>query len=349
MDAVGLAVVGSGYWGPNLVRNALAHQMMDLRWVCDLDRAKAERVTRGLASVRPTDELSDVLSDPRVEAIAIATPAPSHSPVALAAVDAGKHVLVEKPLADSLVNGRLIIDKAKDRDLVVMCDHTFCYTGSVIELRRLIHGDHLGAVQYFDSVRINLGLVQSDTNVFWDLAPHDLSILDFILPPGVVVVSVSARGSDPIGIGQACVGHASLTLSNGALAHIHVNWLSPTKVRTTIVGGSKKMVVWNDLDPAQKLSIFDTRVELTGLDEDARQRALVSYRIGDMVAPAINGTEALHNVMGEFAEAIRLRRQPATGGESGLRVLAQLEAIDSSFRQDGAPVQVPEAPRGSEE
>jgi len=338
MDAVVLGVIGAGYWGPNLVRNALAHPEVELRWVCDLDGERAERLANGLTGVQSTTDLDLVLADSAVDAIAIATPATTHADIAKAALATGKHILVEKPLARSVEDGLEIVETADELGLTVMCDHTFCYTGAVRAIRGLVQGGSLGAVQYFDSVRINLGLVQSDSDVFWDLAPHDLSILDHILPADVVPVAVSAHGSDPLGIGQACVGYVSLKLSNGAIAHAHLNWLSPTKVRTTIVGGSEKMVVWNDLDPAQKLSIYDTGVELATLGQDELNRALVSYRTGDMIAPVIDATEALYHVIGEFAASVRTGRSPVTDGWSGVRVLEQLAAIEQSQKSNGMPV-----------
>ncbi|MDH5421896.1 MAG: Gfo/Idh/MocA family oxidoreductase, partial [Acidimicrobiia bacterium] len=192
-----------------------------------------------------------------------------------------------------------------------------------------------GDIQYYDSVRINLGLIQSDIDVFWDLAPHDLSILDFILPEGVRPVAVSAHGADPLGVGHPCVGFFSMPLSNGGIAHAHVNWLSPTKVRTTTVGGSKKMLLWDDLRPSQRVSVFDTSVEVID-DEQARRRAFVSYRTGEMVAPVIDDTEALQRVVAEFSAAIRERRVPLTDGRSGLRVLKVLTAIQQSMASDGS-------------
>jgi predicted dehydrogenase len=347
MDAVGLGVIGVGYWGPNLVRNALAHPEVELRWVCDLDLERADRLASGLTGVHSTTDLDLVLGDPAVDGVAIATPAATHTTIAKAALAAGKHILVEKPLARSVEDGLEIVRTAEELGLAVMCDHTFCYTGAVGAIRNLVQGGSLGAVQYFDSVRINLGLVQSDTDVFWDLAPHDLSILDHILPPDVVPVAVSAHGSDPLGIGQACVGYVSLALSNGALAHAHLNWLSPTKVRTTIVGGSEKMVVWNDLDPAQKLSIYDTGVELATLGQEELNRALVSYRTGDMIAPVVDTTEALYRVIGEFADSVRTGRSPMTDGWSGVRVLEQLAAIEESQKKNGTPVALSRAEASS--
>ncbi|SFJ17350.1 MULTISPECIES: Gfo/Idh/MocA family protein [Amycolatopsis] len=334
MRRIGLAVIGAGYWGPNLVRNAQATPELRLEYLCDLDVARARQVLGDYSTVRATASLDEVLEDPAVQAVAIATPAATHLKVATAALEAGKHVLVEKPLAANLAEGRQLVETAEQRGLVLMLDHTYCYTPAVRELRRIVRGGELGDVQYLDSVRINLGLVQRDVDVLWDLAPHDLSVFDAILPAGLEPVAVAAHGSDPIGAGRACVAHLSIELTGGVLAHVHVNWLSPTKIRTMVVGGSAKTVVWDDLNPSQRLSVYDR-----GVDHQ-REQAIVSYRIGDMVAPALREQEALRAVMAEFAESITQRRAPLTDGRSGLRVLALLEAASRSLTENGAFVAV---------
>ncbi len=261
MTPIGMAVVGAGYWGPNLVRNAQATPQFQVRYLCDLDPDRARRVLGRYSTVAVSDSLEEVLADPDVAAVAVATPAGTHYDVASRALDAGKHVLVEKPLASSYADGAKLVTLAAERRRVLMLDHTYCYTSAVNRLRELVRGGSLGDLQYVDSVRINLGLVQPDIDVLWDLAPHDLSILDAILPDDVVPVSVAAHGSDPIGAGQVCVAYVSVQLSNGAMAHAHVNWLSPTKIRTTIVGGSQRTVVWDDLNPSQRLAIYDRGVD----------------------------------------------------------------------------------------
>jgi predicted dehydrogenase len=343
--AIGVAVIGAGYWGPNLVRNAQATAALRLHWLCDLDLDRARAVLGRYSTVRVTAALDEVLADPDVHAVAVATPAATHVDVVLAALEAGKHVLVEKPLASSFADGAKLVAAAADRDLVLMLDHTYCYTPAVQRLRALVRGGELGELQYVDSVRINLGLVQRDVDVLWDLAPHDLSILDSLLPAGVTPVAVAAHGSDPIGAGRACVAYLTVRLSTGAMAHIHVNWLSPTKIRTMIIGGSARTVVWDDLHPAQRLAVYDRGVDRTDPDEvtpELRQRAQVSYRVGDMVAPALPEGEALRAVMAEFAAAIVERRAPLTDGRSGLRVLALLEAASRSLADGGLFVPVAE-------
>jgi predicted dehydrogenase len=337
MTTMGVAVVGAGYWGPNLIRNFFASPDWDLRWVVDLDQDRARQVTRSAPGVRVTSDLSDVLDDPEVVAVAVATPAATHTELVLACLEAGRHALVEKPLAPSLAEGQKLVTVAEDRGLTLMCDHTYCYTPAVLKIRELVQSGHIGDVQYFDSVRVNLGLVQPDIDVLWDLGPHDLSILDFILPADLRPRQISAFGADPVGAGHLCVGYLTMPLGGDAVAHVHLNWLSPTKVRTTLIGGSKKMVVWDDLNPAQLISIYDRGVELrepTG-DDDDRYQAQIAYRLGDMVAPSLRESEPLQGVVTEFAAAVRERRPALTDGRAGLRVLELLEAASRSVTAGG--------------
>ncbi|MEU8266260.1 Gfo/Idh/MocA family oxidoreductase [Sphaerisporangium sp. NPDC049002] len=335
MTSIGLAVIGAGYWGPNLVRNAMATPELRLEWLCDLDEERAKAVLGRYTTVRATSSVEQVLKDPAVEAVAIATPARTHFDLVRAALDAGKHVLVEKPLTPTYEEGAKLVALAEERGRVLMLDHTFCYTPVVRRIRDLIASGELGDVQFVDSVRINLGLVQPDVDVLWDLAPHDLSILDFVLPEGVTPVAVAAHTSDPIGAGRPCLAYLTLWLSSGAIAHVHVNWLSPTKIRTTVIGGSRRTIVWDDVNPAQRLAVYDRGVDLATAGEDVRRAALISYRTGDVVVPALPEREALRGVMHEFAASIKEGRAPLTDGRSGLRVLALLEAAGRSIQNDG--------------
>ena len=342
-DILGVAVVGAGYWGPNLARNFATHPDTELRWVVDLARDRAEAVARRYPGTRVTDDLDDVLSDPATRAIAIVTPAATHAQLALAAIDSGRHVLVEKPLAAHVTDGEKMVDAADRAGVVLMCDHTFCYTPVVRRIRELVASGALGEIQYVDAVRINLGLVQRDVDVFWDLAPHDLSILDYILPSDRLPIAVSAQGADPLRTGVACVGYLTLPLAGGGIAHAHVNWLSPTKVRTTIVGGSHRTAWWDDLNPYARLSIHDRGVDVSvSGDQDQRRERLVSYRTGDIVTPTLPEREALVELVGEFAAAIRDHRAPVTDGRSGLRVLRVLEAVNRSLSHEGQRVPLKE-------
>lgn len=335
-DRKNIAVIGAGYWGPNLARNFRSSADWNLAAICDLDRDRATRVAESVGGAPVTTDLAEVLRDPLIDAIAIATPAATHSRIALAALDAGKHVIVEKPLADGGPAGAEMVDRAAERGLVLMADHTYCYTPAVLKIRELLADDYLGDVLFIDSVRINLGLIQPDVDVFWDLAPHDLSIMDFVLPGGLDATTVSAHGSDPLGTGKACVGYVAMPLARGAIAHVHVNWLSPTKIRQMVIGGTKRTLVWDDLNPQQRVSVYDRGVDIASVSQNDRD-ARVSYRLGDTWAPALAETEALAGVASEFAAAIREGRSARTSGESGLRVLSLLEAATTSAAAGGAP------------
>jgi predicted dehydrogenase len=342
--SIGVAVVGAGYWGPNLIRNFAGCDTAELRWVCDRDPDRAHDVLRGRPSVRVTDAIDDVLDDPATEAVAIATPAATHAPIARACLEAGRHVLVEKPLACSTAEGESLVALAEANHLVLMCDHTYCYSPSVRYLHDLIASGEAGELQYLDSVRVNLGIVQPDVDVFWDLGPHDLSILDFVLPDDCRPVSIAAQSADPLGVGRACIGYVTLQLANGAIAHLHVNWLSPTKVRTLVAGGSRLMAVWDDLAPTQRISVYDRGASLGGAPGSAsRHEALVSYRLGDMRAPALGDREALGAMVDEFVDAIITDRPPLTDGRSGVRNIRLLEAIPDSLALGGAAVLLDEA------
>jgi predicted dehydrogenase len=333
---IGLAVVGAGYWGPNLIRNFGASDSFDLRWVCDLDEGRISKVLGRNSTVRSTTSIDDVLEDPHVEAVAIATPAATHGVIGVACLEANRHVLIEKPLAASVAEGEKLVTAAEQRDLVLMCDHTYCYTPAVQRIRQYVNEGVLGEIHYIDSVRINLGLVQPDIDVLWDLAPHDLSIFDFLLPADQRPVAVAAHGADPLRQGRASLAYLTLPLAGGAVAHAHVNWLSPVKVRTVIIGGSKRMVTWDDLNPSQKLSLYDTGVDvMPDLDEAARREKMISYRVGDVLSPALPVHEALGRVVDEFAQSIRGHRPPQTDGHSGLRIMRMLEAASASMDSSG--------------
>ncbi|MGE5288237.1 MAG: Gfo/Idh/MocA family protein [Micromonosporaceae bacterium] len=338
---IGLAVIGAGYWGPNLVRTALATPGLRLEWLCDLQVERARAVLGSSTTVRSTDSVDEVLGDPSVDAVAIATPAGTHFDLVRSALEVGKHVLVEKPLTPTVAEGEKLASLAQRSGLVLMCDHTYCYTPAVQRIRELIRGGEIGDIQFIDSVRINLGLVQPDVDVLWDLAPHDLSILDFVLPGDVAPVAVAAHVADPIGHGRACLAYLSLWLSNGALAHVHVNWLSPTKIRTTVFGGSRRTILWDDTNPAARLAVHDRGVdtlEAGTVPQDQRRQALISYRTGDTLIPALPEREALMSVMAEFSAAITEGRQPLTDARAGLRVLTLLEAASRSVEAGGARI-----------
>ena len=332
-----VGVVGCGYWGPNLIRNFMACSSTELAWVCDLDKTRLAEVMRPYPAVSKTDNFEDVLRDPGVDAVAIATPVKTHYPLARAALEHGKHVLVEKPLADNVIQGQGLVDIAGRNNLRLMCDHTFCYTGAVRKIKEIIDSGTMGKMLYYDSVRINLGLFQSDVNVIWDLATHDLTIVDFLIDEKPI--SVSAHGVSHAG-DRENIAYVTLTFPDQLIAHFHVNWLSPVKIRKTIIGGSQKMIEWNDLAPGEKIKIYDKGINISNEDAKQKSKLLVSYRSGDIYSPYIDNTEALSCMIAEFVDSIKEERAPLTDGESALRVLRVLEAAERSIKADGANVRI---------
>ena len=332
-----VAVIGAGYWGPNLIRNFRSSEDWDVAAVCDLDVERVQKVLGRGSGIDVCDSFEDLLDRDDIDAVAIATPAGTHESLAVAALGAAKHVLVEKPLAHDRAAGQRMVEQAEGRGLVLMADHTYCYTPAAQKIRQLVETGELGDILFVDSVRINLGLVQPDVDVFWDLAPHDLSILDFILPGGLRPTGVSAHGADPLAAGKPCVGYLTLPLAGGSMAHVHVNWLSPTKIRQMVIGGTRKTLVWDDLNPQQRLSVYDRGVDMAqqSLDATDRRASNISYRLGDTWAPALPEREALAAMVAEFAASIRQARPPVTDGSAGLRVLNVLEATSESLSLQG--------------
>ncbi len=335
---VNIGVVGCGYWGPNLIRNFVACPDTELLWMCDLDKPRLENVSRPYPGVETTSDLARILEDDRVDGVAIATPVHTHYPIAKACLESGKHVLIEKPLAAGVAEGEHLAAIAKENNLRLMCDHTFCYTGVVRKIKEIVDSGDLGTLLYFDSVRVNLGLFQKDINVIWDLAPHDLSILDFLID--AAPVAVSAHGVCHSGNNIENIAYVSLHYDHPFISHFHVNWLSPVKIRMTIIGGSEKMLVWNDMDPAEKIKIYDKGIEIKEESQEDKRELLVSYRSGDMHAPRFDQVEALARVVGEFADCIENGRDALTDGEAGLRVLKVLDAASRSIKADGATVRI---------
>ena len=336
--ATNVGVIGCGYWGPNLIRNFVSCPETELLWACDLDENRLEKVLRPYPIVSRTTDLRDILADNGVDAIAIATPVHTHFSIAKACLERGKHVLIEKPLASSVAQGEELVNLAEKNNLRLMCDHTFCYTGAVRKIQEIVNSGELGELLYFDSVRVNLGLFQQDINVVWDLAPHDLSIIDFVVDERPVLAS--AHGVSHAGNGIENIAYISLTYKNSFLAHFHVNWLSPVKVRMTMIAGSEKMLVWNDLDQAEKIKIYDKGIEVKRGEREQKEQLLVSYRSGDMYAPRIDQVEALALMVKEFADCIQESRPALTDGEAGLRVLRILDAANRSIKADGANVRI---------
>jgi len=335
---INVGVIGCGYWGPNLIRNFVACPRTNVVWACDLNNERLAKILTPYPNIRRTIDVNDVLSDNSVHAVAIATPVNTHYPLAKASLESGKHVLVEKPLASSVAQGEKLIEIAKKNNLQLMCDHTYCYTGAVRKIKEIVDSGSLGDVLYYDSVRINLGLFQQDVNVIWDLAPHDLSILDFLIDHKPVLVS--AHGVSHAGNHIENIAYISMTYQNSFISHFHVNWLSPVKIRTTIIGGSEKMLVWNDLDNAEKIKVYDSGIKVKKDEVDMREKLLISYRSGDVYAPRVDPTEALSLMVKEFADCVQNNCPSLTDGEAGLRVLRILAAAERSIKADGASVMI---------
>jgi len=334
-------VIGCGYWGPNLLRNFAENQNADLRYSCDLDPERLAAMGRRYPAAQITTDYRKLIGDSALDAIVIATPVATHARFAAEALAAGKHVLVEKPLTASVAEAEHLAELAERNERVLMVDHTFVFTGAVRKIKEILEGGDLGDLLYFDATRINLGLFQDDINVIWDLAPHDFSIMDFLL--GAPPESVSATGSCHIKQGIENIAYVMLRFPNNLIAHFHFNWLSPVKIRHTLIAGSRKMIVYDDIEPTEKVRVYDrgvtTRQE-SHLDKEAAYRTLVSYRTGDVWVPKLDSTEALHYVCGEFLGAIRDQRAPLTDAAAGLRVVRLLEAAQRSLDQGGASVRV---------
>jgi predicted dehydrogenase len=332
---VNVAVVGCGYWGPNLIRNFVTCPATDLVMLCDQDRTRLERSTAFCPTAELVQDFRQVLDNPRVEAVSIATPVGTHARLAAAALEAGKHVLIEKPLATSVKEAEQLVRLAAARKLTLMVDHTFVYSPAVRKIKDLIDGGELGDIYYVDSVRINLGLFQNDVNVLWDLAPHDLSIVDFLL--GRLPRSVAAMGSCHTSTDLEDVGYLNLDFGGNLLASFHVNWLSPVKVRHLIIGGSKKGLVYNDLNHWEPIKVYDRGISVVESAEE-RRGVFISYRTGDIWSPYVEPSEPLQNVVRHFAECVREGKRPLTDGEAGLHVVRILEAAQRSIKAQGGRI-----------
>jgi len=339
MQRTKVAVVGGGYWGQNLLRNFWEVDEAELAFVCDLDPKALARAQRRYPTAQVTRNYRELLDSPRVDAIVLATPVSTHYEFARQALLAGKHVLVEKPLARSTAEVLDLMDLADKVGKVLMVDHTFLYTGAVRRMKELVDSGEIGEMLYFDSVRINLGLVQSDINVMWDLAPHDFSILNYLYDRDPV--AVSAVGTRHLGCPYENIAYITARYESSLIAHFHVNWLSPVKVRTTLVGGSCKMIVYDDMENSEKIRVYD-RGFTVNHDPERREKLLTGYRNGDMLAPNLENTEALRLMARDFICSIRENRQPLSDAIAGYRVVRLLEAAQQSIEKNGREVPLPE-------
>jgi len=333
--AVGVAVIGYGYWGPNLLRNFAKTEGANVVGVSDMDPLKLSAAKRLFPAVVETTDFRTLLKDTRVDAVAIATPVHSHYEIALAALRAGKHVLVEKPLTQTSEQARRLIDEAERRNRILMVDHTFVYTPAVRRIRDLIGERALGNLYYYNSTRASLGLFQSDVNVIWDLAVHDISIIQYLL--NETPVAVSATGVSHLAGSPENMAHIALFFRNNCIAHISVNWLSPVKIRQILIGGSSKMIMYDDLQTTEKIRVYDKGVTISSQQRDVHQLR-IGYRAGDMWAPHLPAKEALETEAEHFIACIRQQETPISGGASGLQVVQILEAASKSLAAQGAPI-----------
>ncbi|HEY7096243.1 MAG TPA: Gfo/Idh/MocA family oxidoreductase [Terriglobales bacterium] len=330
---VKFGVIGYGYWGPNVVRNLQSLQGAQVHAVCDKSSAARQRIHKAHPNLYVTADAAEVMTSPEVDAVAVVTPVWTHFELAKQALENGKHVFVEKPFTSNVKQAEILIDLAIQKNLKIMVDHTFLFTGAVRKIKQLLQEGNLGKLYYYDSTRVNLGLFQHDVNVIWDLAPHDLSIMDYLIEasPEALV----ATGQTHLN-GHEDVAFITLYFPEKVIAHVNVNWLSPVKVRTTLIGGEKKMLVWNDLEADEKIKVYDKGVQIKS--QEGLYDLLVSYRSGDMWAPQLEQVEALRQELTYFVDCIANDRTPFNDGVAGLRVVKMLEAANESLSKRGALV-----------
>ncbi|MGH9325167.1 MAG: Gfo/Idh/MocA family protein [Terriglobia bacterium] len=330
-----IGIIGYGYWGPNVARNFSTLERAELVAVCDKSPTALAKAKRQHPGVRVTSSVNDLLASEDIDAVAVITPVASHYALTKAALERGKHVFVEKPFTSNVEQGAELVELARRNSLIVMVDHTFLFTGAVRKIRQFVEENTLGDLYYYDSTRVNLGLFQHDVNVIWDLAPHDLSIMDYVIrdQPEFVV----ATGQTHLN-GVEDIAFITMYFPRNIIAHINVNWLSPVKVRTTLIGGEKKMLVWNDLEADEKIKVYDKGVQVK--NREGVYELLVSYRSGDMWAPKIEQTEALKLEAEYFVDCIERNETPVNDGEAGLRVVNMLQAAHQSLKQKGRAVEL---------
>ncbi|HWR14174.1 MAG TPA: Gfo/Idh/MocA family oxidoreductase [Terriglobales bacterium] len=325
-----IGVIGYGYWGPNIVRNFHHPDRSLVSVICDSSIDMLKRANQAYPSITTTNDACDVLKSKDIDAVAIVTPVWTHYELARRALENGKHVFVEKPFTSNVAQAQELIELADKKGLKLMVDHTFLFTGAVRKIRQLIDDGTIGDLYYYDSTRVNLGLFQHDVNVIWDLAPHDLSIMNFLIPDDAE--AVVATGQSHLN-GYEDVAYITIYFPKNVIGHVTVNWLSPVKVRTTLIGGEKKMLVWNDLEADEKIKIYDKGVDIKS--REGVYNLLVSYRSGDMWAPRIAQAEALKSELEHFVDCIEKNETPVSDGHSGLRVVQVLEAAEKSVKNRG--------------
>ncbi|HXJ12540.1 MAG TPA: Gfo/Idh/MocA family oxidoreductase [Candidatus Limnocylindrales bacterium] len=329
-----IGVIGYGYWGPNIVRNFHSLDNSEVVLVADRNPKCESRLKKTFPAIGFTTDENQILTAPDIDVVAVVTPVWTHFELAKKALENGKHVFVEKPFTYSVAQGEELVELAARKNLKIMVDHTFLFTGAVRKIKELVDKKELGDLYYYDALRVNLGLFQHDVNVIWDLAPHDLSIMDYVI--GEKPEAVVATGERHLN-GVEDVAFITVYFPKHIIAHVNVNWLSPVKVRTTLIGGEKKMLVWNDLEADEKLRIYDKGVSMSTNPSNLHQ-LLVSYRSGDMWAPQVEQVEALRAETAYFIKCIEENTKPFNDGEAGLRVVRILEAADRSIRSRGEAI-----------
>src|SRR5262245_12810597 len=337
---VGIGIVGYGYWGPNLARTFSMQPDCDLVAICEMQEARAKRAAQAYRGSLITRDYQDLLNHPGIDAILIATPVHSHYSLARQALLAGKDVLVEKPITRRTAEAEELIRLAADNDRLLAVDHTYLFTDAVRKIKQLVDSGDLGALLYIDSVRINLGMVQQDINVIHDLAPHDLSIISYLLDRDPL--AVRAMGACHAGKGMETLAYLHLEYSDNLLVHCHLNWLAPVKIRRALIAGTRKMIVFDDMEPSEKVRVYDKGIVLKESGRDTLYKVLVDYRTGDMVAPKLAPKEALQSEAEHFLACVKNRTPPLVDGHAGLRVVRILEAAEQSLKKDSARIEVPD-------
>ncbi len=329
-----IGIIGCGYWGPNLIRVFNQHKDCSIMKCCDLNKDRTDLIKKQYPFVGTTSSYNEAVKDPRIEIVVIATPVSTHFPIAKLALAHGKHILLEKPMAASVDEAKRLVDIAKINNRTIMVDHTFIYMGSVRKMKDIIVKGELGKILYYDSVRINLGLFQHDVNVIWDLAPHDIAIMDFLI--GKKPREISAIGVGHIHDDIENIAYISVKFDDNLLAHFHVNWLAPVKIRRTFIGGTKKMMVFDDLEGSEKVKIYDKGVVVRKNPKDI-YKLLIGYRSGDVYSPSFDPTEALQVECEHFIDCLKNNKTPISDGMAGLRVVEILEAANNSLKNNGKP------------
>ncbi|MBA2249350.1 MAG: Gfo/Idh/MocA family oxidoreductase [Chitinophagaceae bacterium] len=331
-----VGIIGYGYWGPNLVRNFFIQKDCTIKAVADARQNRLDILKQSYPSINAVHDAEAIINDPEIDAVIIATPVYSHFELAQKALLNGKHVLLEKPMASSLAECEKLIELSLQKNLVLMVDHTFLYTGAVEKIKEIIDDNTLGKIQYLDSTRINLGLFQPDINVLWDLAPHDLSILRYLYD--ATPYSINATGVSHTHNGIENIAFMTINYESGFIAHLNCSWSSPVKVRMMMIGGDKKMIIYNDVEPTEKIKIYDTAYQITS-DEDKKQ-ILVDYRVGDIFVPKVSNKEALASVAYDFISGITQHTFPRSSYIIGMDIVKMLEASEQSIKNNGIEVKL---------